>query len=60
LQYPRDILATTLLVFVVLIPFFFAKGRIEVLGKDEIKKTVVEGSDRGVAAQPIQYEHRPN
>ena len=44
---PRDIFATTLLVFVVLIPLFFAKGLIEVLGKDEIKKTVVEGSDRG-------------
>lgn len=35
---PRDIFATMLLVFVVLIPFFFAKGLIEILGKDEIKR----------------------
>ena len=39
---PRDIFATTLLVFVVLIPFFFAKGLIEVLGKDEIKRLLLK------------------
>ena len=39
---PRDIFATTLLVFVVLIPFFFAKGLIEILGKDEIKRLLLK------------------
>ena len=35
---PREIFAPMLLMFVVLIPFFFAKGLIEILGKDEIKR----------------------
>ena len=35
---PRDMLATMVLMFVVLTPFFFAKGLIEILGKDEIKR----------------------
>jgi hypothetical protein len=39
---PRDIFATTLLVFVVLVPFFFAKGLIEILGKDEIKRLLLK------------------
>jgi hypothetical protein len=39
---PRDIFATMLLVFVVLVPFFFAKGLIEILGKDEIKRLLLK------------------
>jgi len=39
---PRDIFASLLLVFVVLIPFFFAKGLIEILGKDEIKRLLLK------------------
>jgi hypothetical protein len=35
--HPRDIFATALVMFVVLIPFFFAKGLIEILGEGEIK-----------------------
>jgi Na+-driven multidrug efflux pump len=35
---PRDIFASMLLMLVALIPFFFAKGLIEILGKDEIKR----------------------
>jgi len=36
-----DIFASTLLIFVVLIPFFFAKGLVEVLGKDGTKKLMI-------------------
>jgi len=39
---PRDIFATMLLMFVVLVPFFFAKGMIEILGKDEIKRLLLK------------------
>jgi hypothetical protein len=39
----RDVFATMLLMFVVLIPFFFAKGLIEILGKDEIKRLLLKG-----------------
>jgi hypothetical protein len=39
---PRDVFVTMLLMFVVLIPFFFAKGLIEILGKDEIKKLLLK------------------
>jgi hypothetical protein len=39
---PRDIFATMLLVFVVLLPFFFAKGLIQILGKDEIKRLLLK------------------
>ena len=38
---PRDVFATMLLMFVVLIPFFFAKGLIEILGKDEVKRLLL-------------------
>jgi len=38
---PRAIFATMLLMFVVLIPFFFAKGLIAILGKDEIKRLLL-------------------
>ena len=38
---PRAIFATMLLMFVVLMPFFFAKGLIAILGKDEIKKLLL-------------------
>ena len=38
---PRDIFATALLAFVVLIPFFFAKGLLEILGKDEMKRLLL-------------------
>jgi len=31
-----------LLMFVVLVPFFFAKGLIEILGKDEIKRLLLK------------------
>jgi hypothetical protein len=44
---PRDIFATMLLVFVVLIPFFFAKGLIEILGKDEMKRLLFEDRTEG-------------
>ena len=44
---PRDIFATVLLVFVVLIPFFFAKGLIEILGKDEIKRLLLNARTEG-------------
>ena len=40
---PRDIFGTMLLMFVVLVPFFFAKGLIEILGKDEIKRLLLKG-----------------
>lgn len=39
---PRDIFATMLLVFVALIPFFFAKGLIEILGKAEMKRLLLK------------------
>ena len=38
---------TMLLVFVVLIPFFFAKGLIEILGKDEIKRLLLKARTGG-------------
>jgi len=38
---PRALFASALLVFVVLIPFFFAKGLIEILGRDEIKRLLL-------------------
>jgi hypothetical protein len=44
---PRDVFATMLLVFVVLIPFFFAKGLIEILGKDEIKRLLLKARTEG-------------
>ena len=39
---PRDIFGTALLMFVVLVPFFLAKGLIEILGKDEIKRLLLK------------------
>ena len=39
---PMDIFGTMLLMFVVLVPFFFAKGLIEILGKDEIKRLLLK------------------
>ena len=44
---PRDIFASMLLMFVVLIPFFFAKGLIEILGKDEIKRLLLKAHADG-------------
>ena len=44
---PRDIFASLLFVFVVLIPFFFAKGLIEILGKDEIKRLLLKAHTKG-------------
>ena len=44
---PRDIFSTVLLLFVVLIPFFFAKGLIEILGKDEIKRLLLKARTEG-------------
>jgi hypothetical protein len=40
---PRDVFATMLLIFVVLIPFFFAKGLIE----DEIKRLLLKARTEG-------------
>jgi hypothetical protein len=36
-----------LLMFVVLIPFFFTKGLIEILGKDEIKRLLLKARTEG-------------
>ena len=44
---PRDMLATMVLMFVVLTPFFFAKGLIEILGKDEIKRLLLKAHTEG-------------
>jgi hypothetical protein len=44
---PRAIFATMLLVYVVLIPFFFAKGLIEILGKDEIERLLFRAHTEG-------------
>ena len=44
---PRNIFATMLLMSVVLIPFFFAKGLIEILGKDEIKRLLLKARTEG-------------
>jgi uncharacterized membrane protein YhaH (DUF805 family) len=44
---PRDVFATMLLTFVVLIPFFFAKGLIRILGKDEIKRLLLKARSEG-------------
>jgi len=44
---PREIFAPMLLMFVVLIPFFFAKGLIEILGKDEIKRLLSKARSGG-------------
>ena len=44
---PRNIFATMLLMFVVLIQFFFAKGLIEILGKDEIKRLLLKARTEG-------------
>ena len=44
---PRDMFATMLLMFVVLTPFFFAKGLIEILGKDEIKRLLLKARTEG-------------
>ena len=45
--HPRAVFATMLLMFVVLIPFFFAKGLIEILGKDEIKRLLSKARSGG-------------
>ena len=39
---PRDVFAMMLLVFVALIPFFFAKGLVEILGKAEMKRLLLK------------------
>jgi hypothetical protein len=44
---PREVFANMLLMFVVLIPFFFAKGLIEILGKDEIKRLLLKARTGG-------------
>jgi len=38
---PMGIFANMILMFVVLVPFFFAKGLIEILGKDEMKRLLL-------------------
>jgi hypothetical protein len=42
LAEPRGIFALALVMFVVLIPFFFAKGLIEILGEEEIKRLLLK------------------
>jgi hypothetical protein len=49
--HPKAIFATMLVVFVVLIPFFLAKGLIEILGKDEIKRLLLNAHTEGSARQ---------
>ena len=51
---PRDIFASALVLFVVLIPFFFAKGLIEILGEDEIKRILLRSrpKDSRLAREP--------
>ena len=44
---PKDMFATALLTFVTLIPFFFSKGLIEILGKDEIKRLLFRAHAEG-------------
>jgi hypothetical protein len=44
---PRGVFATILLMFVALIPFFFARGLIEILGKDEIKRLLLKARTEG-------------
>ena len=48
---PRGILATALVVFVVLIPFFFAKGLVEILGEDEIKNLLLSRPNSSTLAR---------
>jgi hypothetical protein len=50
---PRGIFALALVMFVVLIPFFFAKGLVEILGKDGIKRLLLQGrpKDRQLPAK---------
>jgi len=43
----QDIFASILLIFVVLIPFFFAKGLIKILGKDEMKRLLLKAHTEG-------------
>ena len=52
---PRDIFATALLVFVVLIPFFFAKGLIEILGMDEIKRLLLRNRPKDDALPAMNW-----
>ena len=47
LANPRDVFVTMLLLFVELIPFFFAKGLIQILGKDEIKRLLLRARIEG-------------
>jgi len=59
---PRAIFATALVVFVVLIPFFFAKGLIEILGEDEIKRLLLRSRSKDStptrAPQPSGFKAR--
>jgi len=50
---PRDMIATALVVFVVLVPFFFAKGLIELLGKDEVKSLLLRSRPKN-STQPAR------
>ena len=56
---PRDMFATMLLMFVVLTPFFFAKGLIEILGKDEIKRLLLKAHTEGSAANQFSIRCIP-
>ena len=46
-------IATALVVFVVLVPFFFAKGLIELLGKDEVKSLLLRSRPKN-STQPAR------
>jgi hypothetical protein len=54
IAHPRDIFATALVVFVVLIPFFFAKGLIEILGEDEIKTLLLRSPKDNILGRAPQ------
>ena len=41
--------ATGIVMFVVLIPFFFTRGLIEMLGKDEVKKLLLDAVPKSSA-----------
>jgi len=56
---PRAMFATMLLMFVVLTPFFFAKGLIEILGKDEIKRLLLKAHTEGSAANQFSIRCIP-
>jgi hypothetical protein len=45
----HEIFTTGIVMFVVLIPFFFTRGLIEMLGKDEVKKLLLNPVPKSAA-----------